>query len=306
MALTLTESQAVNEIAKLLYEFLPGKPHPYADQRISFAGVAHDVGLGNLWSGGSKLPATTLLLEKTLELRRDHFCKLVVEIVRRGMIYRGNKNNPVSREEIKRLNQLIERVEFKIPELWDSSYLSSLPSTEPEPSQTTGLESKAGLDDLKQRFIELEKMQPQVRGFAFEKFLKDLFSLFGLAPHSSFRLVGEQIDGSLQLDSDTYLVEAKWQKEQVGNAELLILRGKVEGKSTWSRGLIISHSGFSEDGLIAFSRGRPTNIIAMTGQDLYFILDGKLSLIDALRLKARRAAETGQVLASVYELSLGA
>jgi hypothetical protein len=305
MTLTLTESQAINEIAKLLYDFLPGKPHPYADQHISFAGAANDLGLSNFWSGGSKLPATTMLLAKTLELRRDYFCKLVLEIVRRGMIYRGNKNNPISREEIKRLNQLIERVKFKIPELWDPNFLSSLPSTEPELPQAITAVSQAGLDQLKQRFTELELMQPQARGFAFEKFLRDLFSLFGLAPHASFRLVGEQIDGSFQLDNDTYLVEAKWQKEQAGNAELLIFRGKVEGKATWSRGLIISYSGFSEDGLTAFSRGRPTNIIAMTGQDLYFILDGKLSLIDALRLKARRAAETGQALVTVYELSLG-
>jgi hypothetical protein len=47
-------------------------------------------------------------------------------------------------------------------------------------------------------------MPPQQRGFAFERILNDLFELFQLAPRRSFRLVGEQIDGSFQLGQDVY------------------------------------------------------------------------------------------------------
>ena len=43
---TLAETQAINEIAKALYDYLPGKPHPYADQTLSFPGVAQQVGVG--------------------------------------------------------------------------------------------------------------------------------------------------------------------------------------------------------------------------------------------------------------------
>ena len=39
MALTLEESEAVSRLAGYLYGFLPGNPHPYADQRISFQGI---------------------------------------------------------------------------------------------------------------------------------------------------------------------------------------------------------------------------------------------------------------------------
>jgi len=304
MPLSLVKSQAVNEIAQLLYDFLPGTPHPYADQRISFAGVARNIGLSDLWTGGSKLPAITTLLEKTLEMRRDLFCQLLLEIVRKGMTYRNNKGNPVTHDEIRSLNELIVRVGFKIPELWDPAFLDSLPLAEAELEEKGKQVNQADLNKLKDELFKLEKLEARSRGFAFERFLKKLFAVFDLEPHTSFRLVGEQIDGSLHLDADTYLIEAKWQKEPVGNAALLILRGKVEGKSTWSRGLFISYSGFTRDGLEAFSRGRPTNIIAMTGQDLYFILEGKMSLVDTIRLKARRAAETGQVLVTVHELSL--
>ena len=38
--------------------------------------------------------------------------------------------------------------------------------------------------------------QPQKRGFEFERFLNAMFAAYGLSPRSSFRLVGEQIDGS--------------------------------------------------------------------------------------------------------------
>ena len=89
MPLSLSESQAVNELASFLYELLPGKPHPYADQTISFAGVANSVNLGGYWIGGSKLPAITALLERTLEERRDRFCDLILGIVRKGIFYRN-------------------------------------------------------------------------------------------------------------------------------------------------------------------------------------------------------------------------
>src|ERR1051325_4262830 len=99
MSLSLSESQAINEIAKRLYEFLPGKAHPFADQRISFLAAAHDCGVGPLWSGGSKLPAIASLLQETLEHHRDRFCPLLLEVIKRGLIYRNSKRNPITREE---------------------------------------------------------------------------------------------------------------------------------------------------------------------------------------------------------------
>lgn len=155
---------------------------------------------------------------------------------------------------------------------------------------------------LKNQLIDLNTLSPQPRGFAFEIFLKDLFAAYGLAPRASFRLVGEQIDGSFQLHADIYLLEAKWQSHPTAQDDLLIFRGKVEGKSTWTRGLFISVNGFSEDGLTAFSRGRATNMIGMSGQDLYFVLSGEISLGEAIEKKIRRAAETGAFFVPVFDL----
>ncbi len=159
--------------------------------------------------------------------------------------------------------------------------------------------------ELKQRLLDIGYLEAQQRGYAFERFLTDLFRKYGMAPRGSFRLVGEQIDGSFEIDSDTYLVEARWRTEQTSEADLLGFRGKVEGKSTWARGLFVSYSGFSQDALSAFARGKATNLIGMTGQDLFFVLDGSLSLGEAIRLKARRAAETGEFFVRVFDLTRG-
>jgi hypothetical protein len=307
MSLSLAEVQAVSELADHLYDYLPGKAHPYARPPISFETISIQLGLGDFWPGGSKLPAITMLLEHTLEHRRGLFCDLIVAVVREGIKYRTKKGEPITRNDMENLNQLVLRVGFKIPELWEPSFLTSLPSQkgtdkeEPEATPRSG-PSAERLLELRQTFLDLEKTEPQKRGFAFERFLNQLFAECDLAPRDSFRLRGEQIDGSFEFDGNTYLVEAKWQSTPVGQADLLVFHGKVAGKTTWSRGLFISFGGFSEDGLDAFSRGRPANLIGMNGQDLYFILEGEMSLSEALRIKTRRAAETGEIMVSVYHL----
>jgi hypothetical protein len=66
----------------------------------------------------------------------------------------------------------------------------------------------------------------------------------------------------------------------------------VAGKAAWARGLFVSNSGFTHEGLEAFSRGRQTNLICVDGLDLYEVLSRRVSLIAVLEEKARWAAET--------------
>ena len=305
MPSSLKESQAISEMADILYRFLPGKPHPYAAADISFPGVANKLGLSKFWIGGSKKPAIIQLLQATLDYRRDQFCNLIVEIIRMGIAYLSNKGEPVTREEIVNLNQLIKQVNFKIPELWETSFLDSLPSSQPVIKTEVSISNQEAIEKLKNDLIGLLPLKPQERGFAFEKFLNTVFAAYNLDPRGSFRITGEQIDGSFQIGTDVYLVEAKWHDKQIDQGELLIFHGKVEGKSKWSRGLFVSYSGFTPDGLTAYSKGRPTNIIGMDSQDLFHILNGEMSLIEAINRKARRAAETGEFFVSVYSLSHG-
>lgn len=305
MGSSLQESQAITEIADVLYSFLPGSPHPYAAPAISFPGVANKLGLSDYWIGGSKKPAIIQLLQTTMDKKRELFCDLILEIVRMGMAYRNNKKEPITRDEILQLNNLITRVNFKIPELWDPAFLDTLPRIQQPDKIENKPTNPENIEKLKNNLIQLTSLEPHDRGFAFEKFLKQLFAAYNLDPRGSFRIVGEQIDGSFQIGSDVYLLEAKWHDKPTDQADLLVFHGKISGKSTWSRGLFVSYNGFSSNGLSAFSRGRQTNIIGMTSEDIYHILNGEMSLLEAINRKARRAAESGEFFVSVFTLSKG-
>lgn len=159
---------------------------------------------------------------------------------------------------------------------------------------------QARLQALKQRLIDLSSLDPQARGYAFERWLKELFDAHSLQAHSPFRLTGEQIDGSFALHGETYLVEAKWHGAMTPAADLHVFHGKIEQKAAWTRGLFVSNSGFTADGLEAFGRGK--RLICMDGLDLYDTLDRAIPLIDVLERKVRRAAETGNPFCRVRDL----
>ena len=153
---------------------------------------------------------------------------------------------------------------------------------------------------LRSDLLDLAGLQPQARGYAFEVFLKKMFDLYGLSAREPFRLYGEQIDGSFQLDGETYLIEAKWKAQPIGVADLHTFHGKLEQKAAWTRGLFVSESGFTEEGLTAF--GRAKRVICMDGLDIYESLERELPLNHVLVAKARHAAETGLPFARVRDL----
>jgi hypothetical protein len=148
--------------------------------------------------------------------------------------------------------------------------------------------------------INLGNMEPHRRGLAFEPFLKTIFSKFGLEARDAFRLRGEQIDGSFILANETYLLEAKWQNSRSGIDHLHVFHGKIEQKAAWTRGLLISYSGFTDEGLSAFGRGK--RVICMDGLDLSEALMRELPLNQVLERKVRRAAETGLAFVRVRDL----
>lgn len=299
--LPFREAQAVEDLADLLYDFLPGS----GNNSTAFPIAAAQAGVSEFWIPGSKRPAIVRLLGSTLEHRRSHFTKLVMAIVRQAMTYRRGKGNPLTRAEIDRLNSLLPGVQFTIPEFLDPAFLNSFAAGKSEPAAmapTVLCAERA--QALAARLIEISQLDPQLRGLRFEGFLGELFEGFALAPRRDFRLVGEQIDGSFKLHGETYLVEAKWHGPQIGFADLMTFSGKVAGKASWARGLFVSNSGFTADGLEAFARGRQTNLICADGLDLYEVLARRVSLVDVLEEKARRAAETNRAYVPVRDLSL--
>ena len=156
--------------------------------------------------------------------------------------------------------------------------------------------------ELAARLIKMSGMDPQSRGYEFERFLKDVFNAFGLAARASFLLQGEQIDGSFSLDQETYLLEAKWTNTKVDGATLRSFHAKVGDQASWSRGLMVSQSGISTQGLHALGRGK--SVVFMDGLDLHETLTRRLDPSAVIAAKVRRAAETGMPFVPVMELDV--
>lgn len=154
---------------------------------------------------------------------------------------------------------------------------------------------------LRAQLYDVRNLSPQKRGYEFESFLKSAFNQFGLQAEKPFRNTGEQIDGSFVLDHEVYLLEAKWVENLVGVAELRAFHGKLE-KATWTRGLFVSYSGFTDVGLAAF--GNAKSLVCVDGQDIYEAFGANVPLDILLRRKVRKAAESGKPFVPFRELDI--
>lgn len=149
---------------------------------------------------------------------------------------------------------------------------------------------EATLRRLEAQFLALHEMsdEPQARGLHFERLLTELFNAWGMDARGGFRLAGEQIDGSFQLNGDTYLLEAKWHRVRTDANTLHGFQGTVSERPEWTRGLFVSFAGFTDVGLGAFTARK---IILADGMDIYDALARRLSIPEIIAAKIRHASE---------------
>lgn len=133
--------------------------------------------------------------------------------------------------------------------------------------------------------------EPQQRGLDFQTWLRDLFALHDLEPRGSFASTGEQIDGSIRVDGQTLLVEARWTKELVAPDGVRDFVGKFERKLDNTLGLMISVEGFTEAASSKATSGGRLLAIFMDGRDIILVLDGLADFRHLLARKLRHAAE---------------
>lgn len=134
---------------------------------------------------------------------------------------------------------------------------------------------------------------PQERGFGLEDLLAELFGLHEIAYRPPYRTPTEQIDGHFAFKGFDYLVEARWRKMPPSEADLAALRTKVDKKIASTRGLFVSIVGFRPEVVAEFTKGISASIVLMDGSDLTLILEGHISLVDALDYKTQKAAQEG-------------
>lgn len=135
----------------------------------------------------------------------------------------------------------------------------------------------------------------RARGYQFERVLSDLLSEDGLEPRTSYKLQGEQIDGSFFLEGTVFLLEAKWHADPIPASTLYEFKGKVDGKLAGTLGVFISMSGYSKDAVNALTLGKSLNLILFDKRDMDAAIGRSIGFKEVLKRKLRKAAEEGAV-----------
>lgn len=154
---------------------------------------------------------------------------------------------------------------------------------------------QASRDGLHDRFSGLMvESNAQARGYLLETFLADLFEHEGLQPKGSFKLTGEQIDGSFVWRNRTCLIEAKWVKEPVAGADFGAFNYKIEGKTADTRGLYISINGYSQEAMKGMNAKGALKFVCLDGAHIMRSVLSEDGLPAILERVWRHADETGE------------
>lgn len=158
------------------------------------------------------------------------------------------------------------------------------------------------LDGIKAQFLALhaDKSSAQARGYKFEQLLHDLFSLYDLEPRLAYNIEYDQVDGSFTHETDDFIVEARWREQQSSRGDGDIFAAKVKRRGKNALGLFVSINGFKSTFIDCYNES--TSFITLDGQDLMAILEGRLPLDEALKMKKRHANDTGSCYLPVASL----
>lgn len=171
----------------------------------------------------------------------------------------------------------------------------STESSLPKEKEVTKSEPKVDYKKLNTDLLALEAiMSPQERGYAFEKYLNELFKCFGFDPHASYKTTFDQIDGSFVLEGNTILIEAKYRREPIIKDDLILFSKKIELKSHFARGLFITYSSIHEKAIDYFT-DTSARFIVLTVEELFLICQNQTSFADALKSKFRLLDEKGLI-----------
>lgn len=136
-----------------------------------------------------------------------------------------------------------------------------------------------GLAELA-RLVEDRSVTPQQRGTQIELVVFEVLRRERLRPQRNVVVTGEQIDVAFDLGSTHYLVECKWLKDPVGDAEVSRLTHKIATRPVGVRGVMLSMNGFTRDIEMLVQRGGQQHCIGLDQQHLISVLEGRASWTD--------------------------
>jgi hypothetical protein len=159
-------------------------------------------------------------------------------------------------------------------------------------------------DSLRDEFLSLcGECNHQQRGYLLEKFLHKLFEVERLDPKASFKIVGEQIDGSFIWNSHVHLVEAKWVSSPVAGAEFGAFIYKLSGKTMDTHGLYIAINGYSPEAVSGLKGKGELRFVCIDGAHILRSLEVGQCLEKLLNTIWRHASQTGEAYLPVSHFS---
>lgn len=165
-------------------------------------------------------------------------------------------------------------------------------------------DKRRSFEQMRTDFNELVRMNEhaQKRGFAFEKFLNDMFQHAKVEVYKAYKLVGEQIDGSFKYEGENYICEAKWQDETAVTNQLYTFAGKILSNTMYPRGAFFSVNGFAPSAVEMISMHKSPNLVLVDGSDLMCVLEELITLPELLSEKIRYAQTRACIYVSASEI----
>ena len=200
-------------------------------------------------------------------------------------------------------NKNLDSIEIEIDKLYELGK-TKLGKVKSERNTTNTQTEKATVNytNLKELLLNIEKLDNQQdKGYAFERYLIDLFNAFSLEPRASYRTEYNQIDGSIILNGSTVLIEAKYKETPINKDPFILFSEKIANKSPFTKGIFITLTRPSDKTLEYFN-DKTSRFIIFTVEELYILCDQNRSLEEILKKKFRLLEETGRVFHHILQL----
>jgi hypothetical protein len=149
-------------------------------------------------------------------------------------------------------------------------------------------------EKLQSRFMDIQSLSPQQKGYALEKLFADLMEAAGIPVEKPFNNLGEQLDGAIKYEGRYYLIELKWTADQTDPVQLRNFYVKLLGKPD-GRGIFLSMSGFTNGAVQTLPHGKEINMILLDGVHLSNVLFGHYTFEELLDHAIKTVSLKGQI-----------
>lgn len=177
-------------------------------------------------------------------------------------------------------------------------------SLDPGHVEPTPADRVKKLDGLRHTFIGWgsTSTNPRMTGYGLEDLSRDLFEVHGIRYRSVDRTASRTLDGHFRYRDVEYAVDAQWRTAPAEQGEVRSFASMVEKRISHMCGLMISLHGYTPEVLSELRDRQCRNLILMDGRDLSLVLEGVVSLTEALDWKIDKACQRGRLFAPLSEL----